>query len=208
MNATSRAAWHRRALRLEYATIAWNVGEAVLTISLGIAAASLALVGFGVDSIVEVFASAVVVWHLGPGELVTDTEARSARAMRLVATAFALLAAVLAVVAIRDLATGRRPGESPWGIAYLAVTAVVMLGLAAAKRRAADGLSSAPLRAEATMTFLDGLLAAATLTGLALHAAAGWWWADPAAALVVAVAAGREAVENWREAAEAQRISP
>ncbi len=190
----------RWALQLEYATIGWNVGEAVLTIGLGIAAASLALVGFGVDSVVEIFASVVVVWHLRSGRV--DDRARTGRALRLVGTAFVALALVLVVVAARDLVTGRRPGESPWGIAYLAVTTVVMLGLAELKRRTARRLGSAPLSSEARMTFLDGLLAAATLAGLALHAAAGWWWADPAAALVVAVAAAREGVENWREAAE------
>ncbi len=188
----------RRALRLEYATIAWNVGEAVLTISLGVAAASLALVGFGIDSLVELFASAVVVWHLRAGR--DDDPARTGRALRLVGAAFAVLAVVLAVVAARDLLTGRRPGESPWGIGYLAVTALVMLGLAELKRRTARRLGSAPLHSEARMTFLDGMLAGATLTGLALHAAAGWWWADPAAALLIAVAAAREAVENWSEA--------
>ncbi len=200
-NPSTRA--RRIALRLEYATIAWNVGEAFVTIGLGIAAASLALVGFGADSIIEVFASSVVVWHLRPfdGEARSPDVERTDRALRLVAVAFGALAAVLATVAIRDLATGRRPGESPWGIAYLAVTAVVMLALAALKFRTAAEIGSPPLRSEATMTLLDGMLAAATVAGLVLHAAAGWWWADPAAALLVSVAAGREAVENWQEAA-------
>jgi len=191
----------RRALALEFGTIGWNIGEAVLTIALGAAATSLALIGFGSVSVIEVFASAVVVWHLMPGHPV-DHPARTARALRLVAIAFAALAVVLAVAAIRDLVAGRRPDESPWGIAYLAVTALVMFGLAFAKRRVASGLGSAPLRSEATMTFLDGILSAATMTGLALNAALGWWWADPVAALVVVVAAANEARENWSEARE------
>ena len=189
----------RRALRLEYATIAWNVGEAFLTIGLGIAAGSLALVGFGTDSVIEVFASSVVVWHLRPGHA-EDHPGRTKLALRLVALAFLLLAVILASVAIRDLVTGRRAGESPFGIAYLAVTAVVMFGLAVAKRRTAEALDSAPLRSEAAMTFLDGILSTLTLTGLALNAVLGWWWADPAAALFVAVAAANEARENRREA--------
>ncbi len=197
----SRARLQRRALVLEYATIAWNLGEAVLTIGLGVAAGSLALIGFGADSIIEVFASSVVVWHLRPGHE-TDHPGRTRRALRLVALAFALLAAVLAVVAIRDLVTGRRAGESLFGIAYLAVTAVVMFSLAISKRRLAGRLDSAPLRSEAAMTFLDGILSTATLTGLALNAVAGWWWADPAAALLVAIAAANEARENALEAAE------
>jgi divalent metal cation (Fe/Co/Zn/Cd) transporter len=140
------------------------------------------------------------VWHLRPGHE-EDRPERTRLALRLVATAFLLLALVLAAVAIRDLATGRRAGESPIGIAYLAVTALVMFGLAIAKRRTAGALGSAPLRSEAAMTFLDGMLATLTLTGLALNAGLGWWWADPAAALVVALAAANEARENRREAA-------
>jgi len=196
-----RARLQRRALRLEYGTIAWNLGEAVLTISLGVVAGSLALVGFGTDSIIEVFASSVVVWHLRPGHE-EDRPERTRLALLLVATAFLLLAIVLAAVATRDLVTGRRAGESPVGIVYLAVTALVMFGLAIAKRRTAERLVSAPLRSEASMTFLDGILSTLTLTGLALNAALGWWWADPAAALVVAIAAANEARENRREAAE------
>jgi divalent metal cation (Fe/Co/Zn/Cd) transporter len=197
----ARPRLQRRALRLEYATIAWNLGEAVLTVALGILAGSLALIGFGTDSVIEVFASAVVVWHVLPGHE-TDHPERTRLALRLVAAAFALLALVLAGAAIRDLATGRRAGESPFGIAYLAVTAVVMFSLAAAKHRVARALGSSPLRSEAAMTFLDGILSSATLVGLALNAVLGWWWADPAAALVVAVAAAGEARENLREAEE------
>ena len=192
---------NRRGLLLEYGTIAWNVGEAVLTIALGAIASSLALIGFGLVSIVEVFASAVVVWHLMPGHSASSPE-RTARAHRLVGLAFAALTVALASAGIRDLVTGRRPDESPWGIAYLAITALVMFGLALAKRSVARDLDSSPLQSEATMTFLDGVLASATMLGLLLNAIAGWWWADPAAALIVAAAAANEARENWEEAAE------
>ena len=198
---TDRPGLQRRGLLLEYATIAWNVGEAVLTISLGVAAASRAVVGFGMVSIVEVFASGVVVWHLLPGHEV-DESGRTRLALRLTAGAFTALAIVLAVGAARDLASGRVAGESPWGIAYLAITALVMFGLAVMKRSTAEALDSAPLRAEATMTFLDGILSTTTLAGLALNAYAGLWWADPAAALLVALAAANEARENWAEASE------
>lgn len=201
MRAPDRPGLQRRGLLLEYATIAWNIGEAVLTISLGVVAASLALVGFGMVSIVEVFASGVVVWHLLPGHDVDDS-GRTRLALRLTAGAFAALSIVLAVGAVRDLVSGRVAGESPWGIVYLAVTALVMFGLAAMKRRTADALGSAPLRSEATMTFLDGILSTATLAGLALNAYADWWWADPTAALLVALAAANEARENWTEASE------
>lgn len=196
-----RAVLQRRALRLEYATIAWNVGEAGLTIALGIAAGSLALIGFGVDAIVEVFASVVVVWHLRSTHA-ADHAGRTRIALRLTALAFAVLAISLTIAGISDLISGRRAGESPWGIGYLAVTAAVMFGLAALKRRTAARLASAPLASEAQMTFLDGWLATATLVGLAVNAAFGWWWADPLAALLVALAAANEAREIWEEAGE------
>ena len=196
---------NRAALRLEYATIGWNVGEAILTIALGAIASSLALIGFGTVSVIEVFASMVVVWHLMPGESVVDA-ARTARAHRLVAVAFGALAVELTVAGVRDLLTGRQPDESPWGIVYLAITAVVMFGLAAAKRRVAARLDSTPLRSEATMTMLDGVLSTATMLGLALNATLGWWWADPAAALLVGLAAAGEARENWEEANEVRAV--
>ena len=123
-------------------------------------------------------------------------------ALRLVSLAFLALSIGLAIVAISDLTTGRHPDESPWGIAFLVLAAAAMFGLARAKRRTARRLGSAPLHSEATMSLLDGILATATLTGLALNAVAGWWWADPAAALVVAVAAANEARENWEAASD------
>ena len=195
-----RSRLQRVAIRLEYGTIAWNLGEAVFTIALGVAAGSLALIAFGTDSIIEMFASSVVVWHErkeGPAEA-----RHSARALRLVAVAFVALSVVLGSVAVRDLVTGRRAEESIPGIVYLAITACVMFGLAIWKRRVATALGSAPLRSEAMLTFLDGILSVLTLTGLALNAAFGLWWADPAAALLVAIAAANEGRENLREATE------
>lgn len=197
----SRSRLQRQALRLEYVTIGWNVSESAISIALGVVAGSLALIGFGADSLIEVFASVVVVWHLAPGHA-TDHPERTGRALRLVGWAFAVLSVVLAAAAIRDLATVRRPDASPWGIAYLGVTALVMFGLGFAKKRTADRLDSSPLRSEATMSLLDGVLALSTMIGLAANAAFGWWWADPAAALIVAVAAANEARENWEEAGE------
>jgi divalent metal cation (Fe/Co/Zn/Cd) transporter len=177
--------------------MAWNAGEAVLTISLGSVAGSLALIGFGAVSIVELFASGVVVWHVRSDETVQPGRTRTA--LRLIAVAFVVLATALIVAAVNDLASGRRAGESPWGIAYLALTAAVMFALAGLKWRTAAQLGSEPLHSEATVTFLDGILSVTTLTGLALNAAVGWWWADPIAAVVVALAAFNEARETWRE---------
>jgi len=192
---------NRRALRLEYMTIAWNVGESVLTISLGAIAGSVALIGFGTVSIVEVFASSVVVWHIRRSAS-GDHPALTAIALRLIAGAFLVLGIALVFVAGNDLLSGRRAEESPWGIAYLAVTALVMFCLAFLKRRTAEALGSEPLRSEATVTFLDGVLSVSTLTGLALNASVGWWWADPVAGLLVAIAAVNEAWESWHGAAE------
>lgn len=186
---------------MEYATIAWNVAEAGITIGLGIAAWSLALIGFGTDSTIEVFASLVVVWHLRPGHE-TDSPRRTARALRLVAWAFLALAAALSVAGIRDLITARHPDESLAGAIYLVVAAIVMVGLGLAKRRVADRLESAPLRSEAALTMLDAVLATGTAIGLGLNILFGWWWADPATALVVAVIAVNEARENFEEAHE------
>lgn len=196
MTAPAASLLRRRALRLQYATVAWNGGEAVLTIWLGVSAGSLALIGFGVDSVIEIFASVVVLWHLR-GEAHRH---RTRRALRLVAIAFVMLALSLGGAAIRDLWTGRVPEESWPGIFYLAVTALVMFGLARAKRRVATDLESEPFTAEAEMTFLDGLLSTATLLGLLLNALLGWWWADPLAGLLIAVIAVREARESFEEA--------
>lgn len=198
-----RGGLETRARRLEFATIGWNVLESAVSISLGIAAGSLALIGFGIDSVVEIFASLVVVWHLGAGTSDANHSARTRIALRLTSVAFLLLAVGLSVAAISDLVSGRQADESILGIVYLAITVLVMFGLAFAKRKVADRLDSAPLRAESAMSMLDGFLAAATLGGLVLNAFLEWWWADPAAALVIAVVAVGEAKENWEEAGEA-----
>lgn len=199
------SALRRRALLLEYGTLAWNAGEAVLTIALGSIAGSLALIGFGTVSVVEIFASGVVVWHMRSE---TDQPDRTRLALRLIAVAFAVLAIALIVAAVSDLSSGRRAGESPWGIAYLAVTALVMFTLAALKHRTAAQLDSGPLASEAAMTTLDGVLSVTTLAGLALNAAVGWGWADPVAALLVALAALNEARENWTEASGESNEDP
>lgn len=201
MTVTDRSRLQRIGLRLEYATIAWNVGEAGLTIGLGIAAGSLALIGFGADSIIEVFASSVVVWHLHPGHE-RDSPHRTSVALRLVGWAFSALAVALSIAAVRDLVTARRPEESVWGALYLLTAAVVMFLLGFVKHRLARRLDSAPLRSEATLTTLDGLLAGGTAAGLGLNILFGWWWADPLTALLVAVICVSEARENFVEARE------
>jgi divalent metal cation (Fe/Co/Zn/Cd) transporter len=188
----------RRGIRLEWATNAWNLMEVFITIGLGIAARSLALVAFGLDSMIEVFASMVVIWHLEYGA--NPPVRRTRIALRLIAAAFIGLAAFLTVASVRSLVIGADPGDSPLGIAYMAVTAIVMFTLAAAKRRTARPLGSEPLEAEASMTFLDGCLCLGILAALAVNVAFGWWWADGLAALAVAGLAAREARESLHEA--------
>jgi divalent metal cation (Fe/Co/Zn/Cd) transporter len=183
-------------VRLLWATVAWNGTEVVIAVGLGIAARSLALVAFGADSFFEVFASLAVVWHLQGME----TAHRTRRALRLVAVAFAVLAASLVAAAWRVLAVGHVADETWLGMAYMGLAALVMLTLAVLKRSTARHLGSGPLAAEAALSLLDGVKAAAILAALALNSALGWWWADPVAALLVAAFAAKEAVDTWREA--------
>lgn len=198
VDAATRTRLQRRGLVLEWFTIVWNLGEAVITVLLGLSAGSIALIAFGLDSLIEVFASLVVVWHVRD---LDDLDLNRSRvALRLISLAFGALGISLLAGAVYRLATGALPDESPLGIAYLALAAVVMFGLAVAKRRIADRLDNEPLRAEAGITFLDGFLASGILMALVLNWVFGWWWADPLAAMVVAVVALREAVERWREA--------
>jgi divalent metal cation (Fe/Co/Zn/Cd) transporter len=188
----------RRALQLEWATIAWNGVEFAVTVTLGVMSRSLALVAFGLDTLVELFASIVVVWHLR-GE---DEPARRRRALRLVAVAFAAVAAALTVAAVRALVVGHEADESIPGIVYIALAVVAMMWLGLAKRRVAAALGDDVVASEAIMSILDGVLALSVLAGLLLNAMAGWWWADPAATLVVAAFAVNEARESFEEAQE------
>ncbi|MGI9649166.1 MAG: cation diffusion facilitator family transporter [Acidimicrobiia bacterium] len=188
-------------MRLVWITIAWNCVEVFVTIGLGVAAGSIALVAFGTDSMVEVFASLVVVWH-SRDLLVMEENHRTLRSLKLISIAFIVLGVILAIGAVIRLVDGTVPDESPLGIAYLAITALVMLTLALLKRSTGRELGSDPLRAEARITFLDALLAGSVLLSLILNAAADWWWADPLAALVIAVIALREGAEHWEEAQE------
>ena len=184
-----------RGHRLEVVTIGWNLVEVFVTIGLGIAAASLALVAFGLDSLVEIFASAVVIWYIGNHH----AQRRAMHALRLVALAFALLGVYLLAASISNLVAGNAADNSPLGIAYLAVAASAMFVLAFKKRALARAAHSEPLAAEAKMTFLDGCLATSILIALVMNAVWGIWWADPAAALLVALFCFREAIANWKE---------
>jgi divalent metal cation (Fe/Co/Zn/Cd) transporter len=191
----------RRGIRLEWATTAWNLMEVFVTIGLGLAAKSLALVAFGLDSMIEVFASTVVIWHLREGR--DPAPDRTRIAFRLIALAFLTLAAFLAVASLRSLVLASRPDDSVAGIAYLGLTSVVMFTLASAKRRTARPIHSGPLDAEASMTLLDGCLCLGILNALAVNVLLGWWWADGLAALGIAGFAAREGIASIHDAREA-----
>jgi len=177
----------RRGFVLEYVTLAWNVAGIVVLAVAAVAARSVALAGFGLDSLIEIGASTVVIWELsGAGE------ERQRRGLRLIGYAFAALAAYLLVQSTVVLATGYHPRHSLPGITWTAVTGVVMFALAAGKARTGAALGNPVLRIEGRVTLIDGILATAVLAGLVLNAALGCWWADPAAGYVLVFYAARE----------------
>jgi divalent metal cation (Fe/Co/Zn/Cd) transporter len=186
--AGSAAVLLRRGRTLEVTTLAWNVAGVVILAVAALRARSVALAGFGLDSLIEIGASTVVLWEL------SNTDAgRQRRALRLIAGAFVVLAAYLLIQTLLVFATGFRPQPSALGIAWTAVTAAAMFILAAGKSHTGRALGNRVLTTEARVTVIDGLLACAVLLGLVLNAALGWWWADPAASLVLVYYAGKEA---------------
>jgi divalent metal cation (Fe/Co/Zn/Cd) transporter len=189
----------RRAFGLEYATMAWMVAEAAIAIAAGASTASIALVGFGLDSVIELMSAGVVIWQLR-GEIAGED--RQTRAVRLIGVTFFALAVYLAAQSIRDLAAGARPGLSVPGLAVAAAALIVMPALAMAKRRTGQALGNRTLVADSAETALCALTSAAALLGVALSTGPGWWWADPAGALAIAVLAAREGIESWREEQE------
>jgi divalent metal cation (Fe/Co/Zn/Cd) transporter len=184
----------RRGRALEAATLGWNVAGIVVLAIAAVHARSVALAGFGLDSLIEIGASTVVLW-----ELAGTDPTRQQRALRLIGIAFVALAGYLCLQTAVVFGAGLRPGTSPLGIAWSAVTAVVMFALAAGKTRTGRQLGNPVLTAEGRVTVIDGLLAGAVLLGLALNATLGWWWADPAAGLVIIYYAISEARSIHRQ---------
>lgn len=188
--ATARAVLLRRGIALEGATLAWNVVGTVVVLVAAVRAGSAALAGFGLDSLVEIGASTVVVWQL------RDTGGqRERRALTAIGAAFVVLAVYIAAESAVTLLGHHHPRHSALGMVWTGATCAVMLGLAAAKARTGRALENPVLRAEARVTLVDAYLAGAVLLGLVLNAALGWWWADPVAALVIVGYAVREARE-------------
>ncbi len=193
VTAVSPVVFERRAVRLAWATIAWNLVEAVVAIAAGTAAGSIALVGFGLDSTVEVMSAVVIVWQFRG-----LSEDREQRALKLIAVSFFVLGAYVSVQAIIDLAGESEPSGSAVGIGLAVASLVVMPVLALAKRRNGMLLGSAAVVADSNQTKLCAYLSAILLAGLVLNTTVGWWWADPIAALGIAALAVNEGRQAWR----------
>jgi divalent metal cation (Fe/Co/Zn/Cd) transporter len=184
----------RRIRWLVAATIAYNVIEAVIAISAGRAADSTALVGFGLDSVIEVSSAAAVAWQFAGH----DPEAREKTALRIIAFSFFALAAYVTVESVRSLLGGAEAEHSTVGVALAAVSLAVMPGLSYAQRRAGRELGSRTAVADSKQTLLCTYLSAVLLAGLLLNSLFGWSWADPVAALIIAAVAVKEGREAWR----------
>ncbi len=187
-----------RGRRLQYLTIAWNSGEFVVAVVAGLLAGSVALVGFGFDSAIEVSASAAALWRLRHDADEARREAAERRALRLIGACFLLLAAYVLYEAAKMLVERRAPDESIIGIVLAALSLAVMPLLARAKRRIATRLRSGALEAETRQTVVCAWLSAILLGGLGLNAVLGWWWADPAAGLLMVPFIAKEGWEAIR----------
>jgi divalent metal cation (Fe/Co/Zn/Cd) transporter len=191
-----RARLQRKARLLAWGGIGWHFIEFGIALGAGIAAGSIALIGFGADSLIEALAGFVVVWLFTGSRLHSETAER--RAQQLIAASFFVLAAYVSIESIRDLVAGHHPEASWVGIGLAAFTAPTMPLLARAKERVGSRLNSSATVKEGAQNMLCAYLSIALLIGLLANAVAGWWWADPAAALVIAAVALREGRESWR----------
>ena len=186
----------RRARLLAWGGIGWHVAEFGVALAAGIAAGSIALIGFGFDSLIEAGAAAAVLWRFASKR--SHLHASERRAQQVIGASFFLLAAYVAVEATRTLVEGSHPDASWVGIGLAAVTAPTMPLLAVAKYRVGRALGSSATVSEGVQNMLCAYLSIALLVGLGANALFGWWWADPAAALVIAAVALREGRESLR----------
>jgi divalent metal cation (Fe/Co/Zn/Cd) transporter len=198
MDPGERAGVIRRGLLLEYFSLGWNLIETFVGMAAGIAAGSVALIGFALDSVVESSSAAILIWRLrNEGTAKWDVESIERRAVRLVAVAFWALATYVGTKAVVDLINTNEPEESIAGIVLAVVSLVVMPLLAARKRVAARALDSRAMHADSSQTTLCTYISAFLLVGLGANALLGWWWADPVAGLAIAALAAREGFELW-----------
>jgi divalent metal cation (Fe/Co/Zn/Cd) transporter len=194
LTAAERVRLGRRAQLLAGASVTYNVVEAVVAITAGVVAGSVALIGFGLDSVVEVSSGLIILWqfrHRLP-------ESRERQALRLMAFSFFALAAYVAFESVRALLFGGEPDASPVGIGLAIASLIIMPFLSWAQRRTGKALGSNAVVADSTQTLLCTYLSAVLLVGLLLNATLGWGWADPIAGLVIAAVAVREGIEAWR----------
>ena len=191
-----RAGLVRRAKLLAWGGNAWHLVEFAIAVGAGIAAGSIALIGFGADSLIEASSGLIVVWLFTGRRLGSEQAER--RAQQLVAASYALLVTYIAVEATRTLIGGHHPAASWVGIGLAAFTAPTMPLLARAKRRVGHRLNSAATVSEAEQNQICAYLSIALLVGLLANALLGWWWADPVAAIIIAGIAGREGWQSWK----------
>lgn len=196
LQAMDRALVARRGRRLEYFTVAWNTLEGILSVLAGAWAGSIALVGFGIDSFIEVTSAGALLWRMSVD---SDTERREHNerlTLKIVGVCFIGLAVYISIDSIKGLAMRKAPEHSVFGIAIAIASLIVMPLLARAKRRVATGLGSAAMRADSRQTDFCSYLSGILLAGLALNWLLGWWWADPAAALVMVPIIAKEGIEG------------
>lgn len=194
----SRAAFVQRGKVLEYLTVGYNSLEGVIAITAGLVAGSIALVGFGFDSVIEVISGLTLIWRLRADADTAKRERRELMALRIVGASFMLLAAYVTFDAVMAIIRREPPDESLVGIVLAAVSLFVMPLLVRAKRRVANAINSRALAADATQTQLCTYLSAILLGGLVLNAAFGWWWSDPMAALIMVPIIAKEGLEGLR----------
>ena len=185
----------KTARRLEYATLGWNTIEAAVSITAGVLAGSVALVGFGADALIESVSGSVLLWRLRSGEI---GESRERRALQLVGVSFLVLAAYVLFDAVTSLIAREPPDASIVGMVIATISLIIMPVLARAKRRVAQRIKSAALAADSRQTALCAYLSAILLVGLALNHLFGWWWSDPLAGLVMVPIIAREGFEALR----------
>jgi len=192
----SRDAVVRQGRRLEYFTIAWNTVEGLVAVATGAMARSISLVGFGIDSFIEVTSGSVLLWRISVDAQVQRRELNEKRALKIVGVCFLFLAAYIAYESAMDLRSRRAPEHSIPGIVLACVSLVVMPLLARAKRKVGSAMASAAMHADAKQTEFCTYLSAILLAGLLLNALFALWWADPAAALIMAPIIAKEGIEG------------
>jgi len=200
MNTISKQKGIRQGLMLEYITLSWNVVGVCIVMLAALKAGSVALAGFGIDSLIEILASAIVVWQLKGIE-----DNREVASLRIIAAAFAVLVLYILVQIGHGLLSHSQPRPSSVGVIWLSITFIAMMLLAIGKAKVGRQIKNSVLITEGKVTRVDAYLAGAVLIGISLNGLLGWWWADPIASLVIVYYGIRESLHAWTEAQELSR---